>query len=68
MVERVFTRDVGKNFKKGEVRDYPASTWQQIAKSAKLKLEAFSKLRTLVEPKDAKKMTEGSGDDAPPPA
>jgi hypothetical protein len=36
------TQDVGRNFKKGELRDLPRGTWDQIAKSAGKKLESFS--------------------------
>lgn len=52
MPERIFTRDVGKNFKKGERRDYPAHTWAQIAKNAKKPLNSFSKIATMVEEKE----------------
>ena len=42
MSARVFTKDVGKRFKKGDVRDYPAPTWSGISRSLKLKLDKFS--------------------------
>ena len=41
-MERVFIRDIGR-FSIGEVRDYPTSTWKQIAISAKRPLDAFTK-------------------------
>lgn len=65
MVERVFTKDVGRNFHEGEKRDYPQSTWDQIAKNAKQKLDKITKLVTHVEPSatETKKMAEGT---APP--
>lgn len=43
-MERIFLKDIGKNFKKGDVKDYPRSTWEQIEKSAGEKLADFSNL------------------------
>ena len=42
-MERVFTKDIGKNFKRGEVKDYPITTWRDIEASAKRPLDSFSK-------------------------
>ncbi len=39
---RVFTKDIGR-WKKGEIREYPVPTWQQIERGAKVKLSSFSK-------------------------
>lgn len=41
-MQRVFTKNVGKRFKKGDVRDYPPVTWQQIAANARMKLDTFT--------------------------
>jgi len=38
---RKFTKDIGR-YKKGQQHDYPKAVWEQIAKSAKVKLEGFS--------------------------
>lgn len=43
-MERVFTKDIGKNFKAGEVKDFPVQTWKQIEKSAKQRIDDFSSL------------------------
>ena len=43
MVERVFTKNIGR-FKQGDVKDYPQAVWVQIEKSAKKSLGTFSKL------------------------
>lgn len=40
-MELVFTKNVGR-FKSGQTLDYPKSTWDQIAKSAKMKLADFA--------------------------
>ena len=40
-MKRTFTRDCGR-FKKGEVRDYPASVWKNIAESLNSDLDEFS--------------------------
>ena len=42
-MERVFIKDVGKNFKRGDVKDYPITTWRDIEASAKRPLDSFSK-------------------------
>lgn len=55
-MERMFTRDVGKRFKKGEVRDYPGATWNDIARIVGRKLDTFSSLVTMVEKKKAATM------------
>lgn len=53
-MERMFTKDVGKRFKKGDVRDYPPSTWVTIARNVKMKLETFSQLTaTMVQRQQA---------------
>ena len=39
----VFTKDIGNNFKAGVVKDYPKPVWNQIAKSAKMALNKFTK-------------------------
>lgn len=41
-MQRVFTKNVGKNFQKGDIRDYPVGVWRDIARSAKEELEHFS--------------------------
>lgn len=38
---RKFTKDLGR-YKKGQSHDYPKAVWEQIAKSAKAKLDSFS--------------------------
>lgn len=43
-MELQFTRNVGDRFKKGEVRDYPKNTWEQIALNAKVPLEKFTRV------------------------
>lgn len=42
-MQRVFTRDVGRNFKRGEARDLPMPTWTGIAASEGKPLDAFSR-------------------------
>lgn len=55
-MERVFLKDVGKNFKKGMVKDFPRSVWEQIEKSAGEKLAGFSvERKSFVEVKDTSK-------------
>lgn len=39
----VFTKDVGKNFKAGVIKDYPKAVWDNISKSAKKPLDAFTR-------------------------
>lgn len=41
-MQRAFTKNIGKNFVKGDVRDYPMSVWRDIARSAGEDLEKFS--------------------------
>jgi hypothetical protein len=41
-MQRVFTKPIGKNFLKGDIRDYPISVWRDIARSAKEELDHFS--------------------------
>lgn len=43
MAERIFTKDVGEHFKKGDKRDYPAGTWETISRNLKKPLDSFSK-------------------------
>lgn len=38
---RKFTKDLGR-YKSGEVHDYPKAVWENIARSAKAKLDSFS--------------------------
>ncbi|MDZ4342346.1 MAG: hypothetical protein U1E51_07900 [Candidatus Binatia bacterium] len=38
---RKFTKDLGR-YKKGQSHDYPKAVWEQIAKSAKAKLDSFT--------------------------
>lgn len=45
-MERVFTKQVGR-FGVGEIRDYPGSVWEQIARSAGKSLDSFTKPVTL---------------------
>ena len=42
-MERIFTKNIGKRFKKGDVKDYPPIVWANIEKSAKANLESFSR-------------------------
>ena len=42
-MERIFLKDVGKNFKAGERRDYPHDTWVGIARAAGRSLEKITK-------------------------
>lgn len=42
-MERIFTKDVGTRFKKGDKRDYPAGTWETIERNLKQPLDKFSK-------------------------
>jgi hypothetical protein len=46
-MRRVITKTVGR-FKTGQILDYPRGTWDQIAVSAKMNLEAFSSLADSV--------------------
>ena len=39
---RTFTKDLGQNFRKGDVKDYPHRTWDTIAKAAGKSLDSFS--------------------------
>jgi len=39
---RVFIKDLGR-WKKGEIREYPIPTWQQIERGAKVSLGSFSR-------------------------
>lgn len=41
-MELVFTKDMGTNFKAGDICDYPVTTWRQIAKNAGRPLESFT--------------------------
>lgn len=60
-MERVFTRNVGKRFKKGDKRDYPPATWKTIATNAKMKLDTFSTpVATMLETKTAALMKSGA--------
>lgn len=47
-MERIFLKDIGKNFKKGQVKNYPRSVWEQIEKSAGEKLADFSSERNSI--------------------
>lgn len=47
-MQRVFTKDVGR-FKRGEIRDYTRQVWENLARSAKMKLEDFTKLHVTEE-------------------
>lgn len=43
-MERVFTKNVGRNYQAGDVKDLPLGTWRHIAKNLKAKdLSDFSK-------------------------
>ena len=42
-MERVFTRDLGSKFKRGDIRDYPPGTWRQIAVNARMPMDKFSR-------------------------
>lgn len=53
-MQRVFTKDVGR-FKKGEVRDYTKQVWEGIARSAKMKLDDFTRIAVMVEQAEPKK-------------
>lgn len=39
---RVFTKDLGR-WKKGDIREYPFTTWQQIERNSKASVDSFSK-------------------------
>ncbi len=41
-MQRIFTRDVGTKFKRGDIRSFPRGTWKGIADSAGARLDAFS--------------------------
>jgi hypothetical protein len=47
-MQRIFTKDIGR-FKKGEVREYPKQVWEGIARSAKMKLDEFTKIAVMLE-------------------
>ena len=53
-MQRVFTKDVGR-FKKGEERDYTKQVWEGIARSAKMKLDDFTRIAVMVEQAEPKK-------------
>lgn len=55
-MQRIFTKDVGR-YKKGEVRDYPNATWQNLSRSLKQKLDDFSRIAVMIEQTEAKKQT-----------
>ena len=42
MRERIFLKDVGINFKRGDVREFPRDTWQNIEQSAGESLDSFT--------------------------
>ena len=42
-MERVFTRDLGSKFKRGDIRDYPHGVWRQIAVNARMPMDKFSR-------------------------
>lgn len=42
-MERVFTKDVGRNFKRGDVREYPVAVWLNIQRAAKQPMDRFSR-------------------------
>ena len=42
-MNRIFTKDIGKNFKRGQILDLSHSQWNAVAKSAKAGLNSFSK-------------------------
>jgi len=41
-MQRVFTKDVGTNFHKGDIKDYPITVWRDIERVARRKMDAFS--------------------------
>ena len=42
-MQRRFTQDVGKNFKEGQIEDFPFTTWTTICRNGRFKdLEDFS--------------------------
>jgi len=41
-MQRVFTKDVGTNFHKGDIKDYPITVWRDIERVAGKALDAFS--------------------------
>ena len=41
-VTRVFTKDLGR-WKKGDIREYPIPTWQQIGRGNDVSLDSFSR-------------------------
>lgn len=42
-MERTFTKDMGKRFKKGDTRDYSDAVWSTIARNARLPLDKFTR-------------------------
>ncbi len=44
-MEREFTRNVGRNFSEGDIKDYPLNVWEQIARSIgpDVRLDDFSR-------------------------
>lgn len=42
-MQRVFTQDVGKRFRRGRIEDYSRYTWEQIARSESLPLDAITR-------------------------
>jgi len=65
-MERVFTKNVGKKFKAGDIRDYPLATWKAIARDAMAPLKYFSQpvkeaVKEMVKERAAKKKVKGDG-------
>lgn len=54
-MQLVFTKTIGR-YSEGEIKDFPLATWNQIATSAKAKLESF----TITPEALAKRSTKGA--------
>lgn len=42
-MKRQFTMNVGKRFRTGDIRDYPATTWSDIANTVGAGLDEFTR-------------------------
>jgi hypothetical protein len=41
---RIATKDIGKNVRKGQIYDWPLTTWKAVANSIGAPLDSFSEL------------------------
>lgn len=56
-MEMVFTKNIGK-FRKGEVRDFPRSTWNRIARNSNNEISNFAKTINELSVSNSKKQVD----------